>query len=98
MMTFQRERVVKARKGYWCEWNCAEPIVIGESHTYVVGNAAGDFSAGRFHTECWDAFVDSWHDADAMPGDPLCDERHRRGKTCNETPCGNAPNPVEVPA
>lgn len=74
-----------ARKEYLCEW-CPERIQVGEKHAQYAGVMDGYIQNTRMHLECLDASHrewDSWNEE-------LCQERHLRGMTCDETEAARA--------
>ena len=89
MTDFHRSITRVAAKVHDCRW-CREPIARGEKYNATTTVAAGEFWTAKWHPECEEAMDKSWMEARSIEGDPICDMPHRRGKTCEETPCGNA--------
>ncbi len=87
-MVSEWKRTPVARKEYRCSW-CFERIEKGEKHTYSWILDGRDGFHLRTHSDCDAAAQRSWDESGAMDGEPFCDERHQRGKSCSETKCGN---------
>lgn len=51
----------KARKSYRCIW-CGEMIDTGEKHRHQVGRMEGGFQDNRYHTECFEAALQTWRE------------------------------------
>ena len=50
-MGFQNDKLVKARKDYWCTL-CGEKILAGEKYIYSVIGVDKTLKARRFHIGC----------------------------------------------
>lgn len=90
-VTFYSTKFPVAKKEHACEW-CSDIVSVGEKYATFTGiEYSGDFHFTKWHLDCKDAADRSFDESDAdWHYDPYCDEKHGRGKTCNETPCENA--------
>ncbi len=73
--------VKKTRKSHRCVW-CGQVIEVGQPATYRTCVYEGDFQAGYFHPECWDA---STRTAIAIKEEfEFCPGEWERGKAINK--------------
>ena len=62
-MSFQTEKIVRARKPHTCGW-CGEPIEVGEMHVKGSRGDGDGLDTWRLHLECHAAVRRSMEDAD----------------------------------
>lgn len=74
-------RHVVAAKDHRCEWCAGSPgILKGEEHLKFVGEYEGDFQSWRIHDDCEEA-----REAGRIDDEPICNQGHIRGKTCEDS-------------
>lgn len=79
-MSFGTLRQVKAgKKVYHCVW-CWTKIAVGEPRSCFFGKWDGEMQDWHMHPECYDAFQREDDGGDGQ----IHDEKHQRGKTCDE--------------